>query len=351
MGAFEIAPDGTWTRLGEGAAQQPCSNYVPAAVCNWMVAAGSDQPLCLCCRTTQIVPALSKPENVTYWANLEQAKRRLFYNLLSLGLPVHDKISDPQGGVSFQFLEEMSPAQKVLTGHDDGVITLNIAEADDAQREKVRAQMHEPYRTLLGHFRHEIGHYYWDRLIANSPHIDRFRELFGDERADYSAALQAHYASPRADWATQFVSAYASSHPWEDWAECWAHYMHLHDGLETAVAWGVQLHQAAPGAAPVLPDELQPEEDSIEHALIENWLPLAQFVNAMSRSLGLRDGYPFVVSAPVIEKMNFIQHVVADAVKQRQADNPQAAADAVPETSAAQTTQQEEAAPAPAAVA
>jgi len=322
MGAFEAGDDG-WPRLAAGKpAMQPCANYLSFQVCNWMVPAGSLQPLCVCCRTTEIVPALSKPENLTYWLAIEQAKRRLFYSLLSMQLPIVGRQADAQAGVSFQFLEELAPGHKVLTGHDSGVITLNIAEADDARREKARSRLQEPYRTLLGHFRHEIGHYYWDRLIANSNHLEEFRALFGDEQADYAAALEAHYANPRADWAEQFVSAYASSHPWEDWAECWAHYMHLQDGLETAAAWGIQLNNAMPGAPAVKPAPLALSNGSIEVSIVADWLPVAQFVNAMARSLGIHDGYPFLISAPVIRKLDFIHAVVVSA---REAGQPQAA--------------------------
>jgi hypothetical protein len=316
MGSFEVSADGLWNRLAEGAAQQrPCANYVPQQVCNWMVPAESTDALCTCCRTTQIVPALHKPENLQHWATIEQSKRRLVYSLLSLGLPVVDRAVDPVHGLAFHFLEELVPTHRVLTGHDSGVITLNIAEADDARREQVRAKMREPYRTLLGHFRHEIGHYYWDLLIDNTPWIDEYRQLFGDERADYGQALKQHYASPRTDWQESFVSAYASAHPWEDWAECWAHYMHLQDGLETAAAWGLQLNHAMPGSPPIQASPLlcQQEKGVVEAALIERWLPVAQFVNAMSRSLGIHDGYPFIVSAPVIEKLEFIHQVVCAA--------------------------------------
>ncbi|MBC7954731.1 MAG: putative zinc-binding peptidase [Cytophagales bacterium] len=312
MGAFEIGQQG-WVRVTDRPAMKPCDNYVSLQVCNWMLPAEADQQLCASCRTTHIVPALSKPENLGYWLAIEQAKRRLFYSLLSMQLPVADKATDPEAGVSFQFLEELSPGQKILTGHDSGVITLNIAEADDARREKARSRLHEPYRTLLGHFRHEIGHYYWDRLIATSSCLDAFRELFGDERADYAAALEAHYANPQVDWAQEFVSSYASSHPWEDWAECWAHYMHLQDGLETAAAWGVQLQNAMPGAPAVQPSALVLQAGSIEKSVVEDWLPVAQFVNAMSRSLGSHDSYPFVISAPVIRKLDFIHDLVAAA--------------------------------------
>ena len=321
MGAFEIGADGTWQRLRDGAAaQKPCHNYTSVQACNWMVPADSDATLCTSCQTTHILPALSEPDNLVSWRLIEQAKRRLVYSLLSLGLPVRSKAVDPERGVWFEFLQELQPGQRVLTGHDNGIITLNVGEADDARRERARSEMHEPYRTLLGHFRHEIGHYYWDLLVDGTPWLDEFRALFGDERADYAQALQAHYAMPRADWQEQFVSAYASAHPWEDWAECWAHYLHVQDGLETASAWGLQL--ASPGGEPVRAVALEPHDGALEAALIERWLPISQFINAMARSLGSHDAYPFVVPAPVVRKLAFVHRVVTAA---RSAEPPAAA--------------------------
>ncbi|KNZ31827.1 MAG: hypothetical protein AD742_15175 [Methylibium sp. NZG] len=305
-----------WQRLGPtGSAQRPCSNYSHEGVCNWMVAADDPQGLCVSCRTTHVIPALGKPENRTYWNTLEQAKQRVFYTLLTLKLPVPSLQADPANGMSFHFLEDTSPQQRVLTGHDNGVITLNIAEADDAARETMRAAMREPYRTLVGHFRHELGHYYWDRLIADSPWLDEYRQRFGDERADYATALQQHYAHPMPDWRLSFVSAYASSHPWEDWAECWAHYLHMIDGLETAAAWGLRLDCPTPGGEPLQAVALNLSAPSFEATLIQQWLPISQFSNAMNRSLGLHDSYPFVVPPPVVAKLDFIHRVVAAATR------------------------------------
>ncbi|CAN5190503.1 putative zinc-binding metallopeptidase [soil metagenome] len=316
FGAFDIQADGGWQRVDVNAApQRPCRNYVLEHVCNWMVPAGSADELCACCQTTDVIPALTKPENRGHWLAIEQAKRRLFYSLAALNLPAPSKAQDPAHGLSFHFLEQVSPKEKVLTGHDEGVITLNIAEADDARREQMRTHLHEPYRTLLGHFRHEIGHYYWDRLIEGSPWKDRFRALFGDESADYAEALKKHYATPLADWQPRFVSVYASSHPWEDWAECWAHYLHIQDGLETAAAWGLRLDQAQPGAPLVapLPLVMDGAGSVLEPVLVEQWLPVSQFINAMDRSLGTRDSYPFVLVTPVIAKLEFIHQVVSAA--------------------------------------
>jgi len=331
MVAFDVQPDGLWSRLGpEGPAQRPCQNYALENVCNWMVPADDPTPHCLSCRTTHIIPALGKPENRGYWSLLEQAKRRLFYTLLALKLPAPSKAADPQHGLWFQFLEDVSPQQRVLTGHDEGVITLNIAEADDARRESVRAAMHEPYRTLLGHFRHESGHYFWDRLVKDTSWIDEYRRLFGDERADYEEALKKHYATPLADWASNFISAYASSHPWEDWAECWAHYLHMVDGLDTAAAWGLGLTHPTNDGPPLKAEPVDPAAASIEPSLIAQWLPVSQFINAMNRSLGLHDSYPFVVLAPVVAKLDFIHRVVSAAGRGQVAMNfappPEAAA-------------------------
>nr|WP_145552365.1 putative zinc-binding peptidase [Variovorax boronicumulans] len=313
MLAFQVSPEGVWNRAGaQGIAYRPCINMAEG-VCNWLVPIESLHQHCVSCRTTHTIPALSKPENRLYWAQLEQAKRRLFFTLLELGLPVPNKIDDPANGLSFEFLEETSNEMRVLTGHDEGVITLNIAEADDARREQIRLSMHEPYRTLLGHFRHEIGHYYWDRLIRDTQWIDECRTLFGDETVDYAESLRRHYANPPADWPLQYISVYASSHAWEDWAETWAHYLHMVDGLETAAAWGLQLQHAVPGVPALTAQALDLDAPQIASTVVEQWLPVSQFINAMDRSLGAHDSYPFVVVEPVVAKLDFIHRVVQAA--------------------------------------
>ncbi len=319
MVAFQVSPEGIWNRAGPaGPAYRPCINTAEG-VCNWMVPVESPHQHCVSCRTTRTIPALSKPENRLYWGRLEQAKRRLFFTLLELGLPVPNKLDDPENGLSFEFLEETSNEVRVLTGHDGGVITLNIAEADDARREQVRLSMREPYRTLLGHFRHEIGHYYWDRLIRDTPWIEEYRSLFGDESVDYAESLQRHYATPTSEWMQQHISIYASSHPWEDWAESWAHYLHMVDGLETAASWGLQLQRAVPGMPPLISQELDFNAEGIDAAIVEQWLPISQFINAMDRSLGANDSYPFVVVQPVVAKLGFIHRVIQAA---RRGDMP-----------------------------
>ena len=314
MLAFDAS---SWQRLGPpGVAYRPCVNR-QENVCNWMVPLDQAHEHCVSCRTTHTIPALATPENRGYWAALEQAKRRLFYTLVELVLPTPSKREDPANGLSFEFLEELTPKQRVLTGHDDGVITLNVAEADDAVREQVRAQMHEPYRTLLGHFRHEAGHYYWDLLVApHEPWLAGFRDLFGDERADYGEALRQHYQSgPRPDWATQYVSSYAGAHPWEDWAETWAHYLHMADTADTALSFGVNALKVE-----IAEDDLfhsadlwQPEDPDAGHFLdfLNGWVRLTHVLNEFSRSMGQPDTYPFALPHAVVRKLQFIHQLVA----------------------------------------
>jgi hypothetical protein len=249
MGTFERDGDAAGRLLAPVGHEQEyrfCTNSSPAGVCNWAVAAADGNVYCRSCRLTRVFPDLSLPGTLAGWVRLEAAKRRLVYSLMSLDLPLANKSEEPERGLAFEFLADAplgTPgATPVLTGHDNGVITVNVAEADDAERERRRLQMHEPYRTILGHFRHEIGHYYWDRLIKDTSAIEGFRRLFGDERQDYSQALARHHQQgPSANWPQSFVSAYASSHPWEDWAESWAHYLHIIDCLETAEDCGLML--------------------------------------------------------------------------------------------------------------
>jgi hypothetical protein len=248
------------------------------------------------------------------WFRLEVAKRRLLYTLLGLGLPIEPRADVGGSGLAFEFLENSSAgdAQRILTGHDNGLITINIAEADDVHREKERARQKEPYRTLLGHFRHEIGHYFWDRLILGGPKLNAFRELFGDERADYHQALKRHYSDgPPARWEHDFISAYATTHPWEDWAESWAHYLHMVDALETAGAAGLALRpnrSDEPRMQPP-PDPLNPHHRDFD-AMIESWLSLTYVLNNLSRGLGLPDSYPFILSAGAILKLRFIHSTI-----------------------------------------
>ncbi len=287
--------------------------------CNWLVTDRSGPVYCLACRHNVVVPDLSSADHRAHWQKIELAKRHLFYSLLRWQLPIPNRLDDPAAGLGFSFLTDTShpdgTVQRVLTGHDDGHITLNIAEADDAVREGVRAQMREPYRTLLGHFRHEVGHFYWDRLVKDSAQHDEFRALFGDESMDYAAALQRYYenGSPT-DWRSAYISEYATSHPWEDFAETWAHYTHVVDSLETARAYGLELHKPDVAAErPAIAVEFQPYRAATIGAIVDAWLPLTLALNSINRSMGQKDFYPFVMNGPVLEKLAFIQRLIRGA--------------------------------------
>jgi hypothetical protein len=312
--SLEPSADGCWRstkRRSEDRAYRLCTNYDQANVCNWAVPVEDAEPLCASCRLTRTTPDLAEPGHRGAWYRLEVAKRRLIYDLLRLGLPVANKTVDPAHGVVFDFLAAAGTA--VLTGHADGVITIDVAEADDAERERRRAELHEPYRTLLGHFRHEIGHYYWGRLLARGDGLDAFRVAFGDERVDYAEAVQRHYdhGAPEG-WQERFVSAYASTHPWEDFAETWAHYLHMIDTLETAAACGVSLR---PWRAdePALTMAGQEDVRGPFDRKIAAWFPLTYVLNNLNRGLGLPDGYPFVLSDAVIAKLRFVHETIAAA--------------------------------------
>jgi hypothetical protein len=298
-----------------------CANYDLEDVCNWAVTWDDPNPLCLSCRLTKVIPDLSLRGNKEAWYRMEVAKRRLVYTLLGLGLPVEPKSSDAAPGADkglvFEFLADVPGSGPALTGHNQGVITINLAEADDAQRERRRSQLHEPYRTLLGHFRHEIGHYYWDLLIDGSDRQEAFRNLFGDEREDYGEALRRHYANGApGNWQQSFVSAYASSHPWEDWAESWAHYLHMLDALETSAACGLSLRPIR-SDEPSLRSDTRVVRDGSFDRMIDAWFPLTYVLNNLNRSLGLADGYPFVLSSAAVDKLRFVHETVERNVPRR----------------------------------
>lgn len=283
-------------------------------VCNWLIPADSPDEYCTACRHNRTVPNLELPENRVAWRNLEIAKHRLMYSLLRLNLPVPSRADDAERGLVFDFLADPpdDDAPRVLTGHDNGLITLALSEADDAERERRRSLMHEPYRTILGHFRHEVGHYYWDRLVADGGNQEECRAIFGDDEEDYEEALKRHYQNGApADWQDNFVSTYASTHAWEDWAETWAHYLHIIDSLETASSFGLEVHPGItrdPGLhAEMHVDSYSPGDFT---RMVDAWIPLTFAMNSMNRSMGLNDLYPFILTAPVIRKLSYIHDLV-----------------------------------------
>lgn len=290
---------------GEGAVDaseyQLCAN-LHLAQCNWLVRVEPVRALCASCRLTRTRPADGDLVGLAAFADAERAKRRLILELAELKLPVVGRDVDPHQGLAFDLLS--SSTQKVLTGHDDGVITLDLAEGDDLHREQMRIQMDEPYRTLLGHFSHEIGHYYFYRLVSTSvDRAARFAELFGDPDGDYEAALERHYREGApVGWDQNYVSAYATMHPSEDWAETFGHYLHIRSALDTAAAYGM-----APANATYQRRVIGP---SGFDTIIDMWLPLAWSLNMMNRAMGKPDLYPFVLPARVLEKMRFVHEVV-----------------------------------------
>ncbi|MEN9674355.1 MAG: hypothetical protein RIS76_251 [Verrucomicrobiota bacterium] len=292
-----------------------CGNFHSPAGCNWMVPSTSSDARCIACRLNRTIPDLTLQGNGELWRRLEFAKRRLVAQLLDLGLPVKSRVSEDLGsGLMFDFLRSPDSGARVLTGHHAGLITINIEEADDSIRERMRHQLREPYRTLLGHFRHEVGHYFWDRLVVGSRWWTPFRDVFGDERADYAAALRNNYESgPRLDWPQRHVSAYASIHPWEDWAETWAHYLHVVDTLNTALGFGLDAYDVDFDAEPFPMDTLfDPQDPGAPEflELLNSWVRLTGVVNELTRSMGQPDLYPFVLSKPAVRKLHFVHTVV-----------------------------------------
>jgi hypothetical protein len=302
----------TMVALTDGAPFKYCANHAHD-VCNWLLPADSPDSLCRACRHNLIIPDLSQPTNVALWRKMEAAKHRLLYTILRLRLPLFDRTERPDDGLGFQFLAADDPKTQVMTGHAGGLITIALVEADDPEREKRRTRLREPYRTLLGHFRHEVGHWYWDQLVRDTPARADFTTLFGDADADYAEALAQHYANgPRPDWQASLISPYASAHPWEDFAETWAHYFHIVDTIETGGSYRISLtprvdHDQILSTSldfdvydPTLPMQ----------TLTDAWVALASALNSFNRSMGLPDPYPFVLSPKVFEKLGFIHRLV-----------------------------------------
>ncbi|MET0317228.1 MAG: putative zinc-binding metallopeptidase [Rhodococcus fascians] len=279
---------------------EKCANR-HIARCNWLVPVGTG--LCASCRLTRTRPADdAHHDDLVAFADAEAAKRRLIVELTELHLPIVGRDEDPKFGLAFDLLS--SRDERVMTGHMNGVITLDLAEGDDVHRERLRVSMDEPYRTLLGHFRHEVGHYYFTKIVTVPDALNEFTELFGDPKTDYQAALDRHYKDGAPDgWQKRYVSSYATMHPAEDWAETFAHYLHIRDTLDTAAAFGF-----VPAGATF--DRI-PEGPSAFDAIIELWLPLAWSLNMVNRSMGHPDLYPFVLPHAVLEKMRFIHTLIA----------------------------------------
>lgn len=311
-----LEPDGNvWRAVGgpEGMLRS-CANAARGA-CNWLLTAEEDGEYCLSCRHNRTVPDLSDDGRLLAWQRVQIAKNRMFYALLRLDLPLVTRSEASTSGLCFDVLAD-PPAggAKVMTGHDNGLITLALSEADDVERQRRRLAMGEPYRTLLGHVRHEIGHYYWDVLVRDGDGLEQCRALFGDDTEDYCAALQRYYAEgPAPDWQNSMVSAYASAHPWEDFAETWGHYLHITDTLEMGSAFGLSVRPRlrTPDAATLEAKlDFDPFRAAAFSEIIDAWLPLTFMANNLNRCMGETDLYPFVLSERAVEKLSFIHELV-----------------------------------------
>ena len=309
---------GVMLRVRPDSAMKRCDNGVKHSVCNWLLPASATATLCIACRMNRTIPDLSTPRNRMLWARMEMAKRRLIYTLLRIGITLPSKKENPRTGLAFDIVSTLSNPS-VTTGHLNGVITVNLEEADDSYRQFNQQQLGENSRTLLGHFRHESAHYLWQRHLSELPWDDpqrlAFRERFGDEWLDYSAALTRHYekgAPP--DWTQNYITAYAASHPWEDWAETWAHYLHLLDTVETAYWYGLGLAPKA-GEDPSLTTiaDIDPYTTDAFDELERVWFPVIYLGNSLNRSMGQPDLYPFVLTPTVLDKLRFVHHVARGA--------------------------------------
>ncbi|UZO81027.1 putative zinc-binding peptidase [Aquimarina sp. ERC-38] len=302
-------------KTGEYKTYHYCQNQ-QLNVCNWLIPEEATENYCKACSLNRTIPDISDKSQKANWYLLEQGKHRLIYQLLRLNLPVESKLEQPNNGLCFDFLSNQNITdsdQKVMTGHAEGVITITLSEADTVQREKLREQLNEPYRTIIGHFRHEVGHYYWERIIvSNQELLEQFRNLFGDERSSYADALDTHYKNGApSNWDQNFISSYASAHPWEDWAETWAHYLHFMDTLETAFYTNIQIgtdtnHTTNAKTKPIF----NPYKEKDFDVILDTCIPLYIGLNNLNRSMGIKDIYPFVVNITVVQKLKYIHQIV-----------------------------------------
>jgi hypothetical protein len=279
-------------------------------VCNWLLPVEDPNNYCHACQLNRTIPNLADQANFAKWKELEISKHRLIYQLQRLGLPTQSKLK-VSNGLCFDFVARQNNA-KLMTGHASGVITILIREADSVHREQMRKELSELYRTLIGHLRHEVGHYYWDQIVYPDANVlARFRQIFGDERADYGKSLQAYYANGAIDnWTESHISPYATSHPWEDWAETWAHYLHIMDMVETAHFFGLKVDPSKTFIGMKAKVSFDPYIESDFDKIVHKAVPVSFAVNSINRAMGIPDVYPFVISPGVVEKMKFIHQLV-----------------------------------------
>jgi hypothetical protein len=329
-----ITPAGTGEWRAAAAPQgqglyRKCAHFTDDAACNWMIPPGDSGDLCRSCALTRTMPDITTPDVRRCWIRLEAAKRRLYFGLAQLHLPIVPRDLDGAHGMCFDFLVPTAD-RPVVTGHNQGVITINTAEADDAQREASKVALGEAYRTVLGHLRHESGHYYWDVLIDRGGRHEAFRALFGDERQAYDAAAKRYYSDgPPPQWNDHFISAYATMHPWEDWAETWAHYLHIRDVIEIGGQFHVSLRPKTSDMHSATVRLSAVSKDAFDQ-IIDAWIPFTYVANSLNRSMGFSDWYPFTLSDEAIAKVRFVHDTILAAVRPRPSVRAVSAAPASP---------------------
>lgn len=298
----------------EGISYKYCKNN-EYEVCNWLIPLEANYRYCTACQLNRTIPNLSNVKNFDKWRNLEVAKHRLIYQLQKLKLSFPSKLKDKENGLCFDFVSRHKNAD-LMTGHANGAITILLSEADSVEREKRRKELLEPYRTLIGHLRHECGHYFWERLVEpNRVALESFRSIFGDERNSYKAALDIYYQKPpNENWRTSFISKYATAHPWEDWAETWAHYLHIMDMVETAYFFRLKVEPTLEQSEQELNTSISFDPYNVEDfdKIIATSGPLSFAVNSINRAMGHQDAYPFVITPPVVDKLKFIHRLLAE---------------------------------------
>ncbi len=265
----------------------------------------SPNTLCRFCEFTSVIPPLKQPESVRRWAMMESAKRRLLSQLEDLSLPPFIDDVQQTHPLSFEFLENSVDAcgqtKNVTTGHEHGLITINLAEADSVHRERLRVDLGEPQRTLIGHMRHEIGHYI-DWSWACRMAADEYRALFGDpDSIDYSEAMKRHYdEGPPSNWANHYVSAYATMHPWEDFAETVNVYLDIMAIATTATELGQS--------------ELDLSATADAGQLVSSVLKIVVEVSEYNFDLGLMPLLPERIPPAVIEKLAYVHALRSKAI-------------------------------------
>ncbi|XAL99175.1 putative zinc-binding metallopeptidase [Phycisphaeraceae bacterium D3-23] len=295
-----------------------CDNYRIERVCNrCIVLPNAGGSLCDCCRFNAVIPNLNVGDNRSKWRRIESAKRRLFYHLDLLGLPLGDAKDGFDPPLSFDFKEDTGPMwsfddngnsemlnahEVVMTGHFKGKVTINLREADPVERERLRVQFGELNRSLIGHFRHEIGHYYWE-LLVKGQREDGFKAVFGDHNTPtYAESMQAYYQrGPHANWSNYFASAYASMHPWEDFAETFTAYLEMVAALDTAQHMGIDRM-----------NELDAVPSDDLDAMCRVYARVGIAFNELNRTMGLKDVLTRPLTRPVIEKMAFVHKLIAE---------------------------------------